>query len=109
MNPKVQRFYASNSLWRPMLLPEHRDVTRITQREWLSNEEPIPELNDIRAEEIARVIELAASEQYEIKFRIKSGQWINGIPIKSKSGKLTIVSDGNEREIRCSDIVDVRE
>ncbi|MTV50100.1 hypothetical protein GJ688_14075 [Heliobacillus mobilis] len=109
MNPKVKRFYESNYLWRPMLLPEHREVTRITQREWLSNEEPIPELNDIRLEELARLIELAASEQCEIKIRIRSGQWMSGIPVKSKSGKLTILSDDREREIRCSDIVDVRE
>ncbi|WP_161259674.1 hypothetical protein [Heliomicrobium undosum] len=54
-------------------------------------------------------MEAALRDSREIQIRLRTKQWITAVPIKAKSGKLFVDTDRGEREIRFSDIVDVRD
>ncbi|MZP28705.1 hypothetical protein GTO91_03095 [Heliobacterium undosum] len=109
MDERTKAFFQNNRLWRPFLLPEHRIVTRDNTRAALSNEEPLPEPTELHLEEMERMIGAALRDSREIQIRLRTKQWISAVPVKAKSGKLFVDTDRGEREIRFSDIVDVRE
>ncbi|MTV50376.1 hypothetical protein GJ688_15510 [Heliobacillus mobilis] len=108
MEQRVAEFYRSNKLWRTsFFLPEHREGT--IQGRLTSLAEQLSTPSETKREEMEHILAKAMRNQEEIRIRLQDGIWLSAIPVTVIAGRLYTLVNGEDREIRLSEIMDAQE